>query len=352
MQYQAHIPMGLTQKFIDKLGYEPENKRILTIRDFFTAMTLAVKNAVVFVTDDPEARDMFKNIVMFNPEFGSDDEVIYIDVENNKNAWKEFIEELPNMPKFDICISNPPFEFGNKIFNVLKDKCETSVVIMPLNQYKCKELFKHIEQFELADPKVFDAVITENLNISVVKKDAVNKFTWQELVLESCDQHYRKFYDKNIELGKIYFMRQIRDEELNAAKIAANLDTMFFESLRCSAKAGGSGFGTTGFGYKWNIDKKIDFSASFVGVITFNSKTAKDNFQTWWYNGKKKESFSSKVIIGTNNANFVGSSWFALPQIDWETIDQHTLWNTDVDAAVLDTMGLKWDDNKEFIILK
>lgn len=25
-------------------------------------------------------------------------------------------------------------------------------------------------------------------------------------------------------------------------------------------------------------------------------------------------------------------------------------WNTDVDAAVLDTMGFKWDDNKEFII--
>lgn len=110
MQYQAHIPMGLTQKFIDKLGYEPENKRILTIRDFFTAMTLAVKNAVVFVTDDPEARDMFKSIVMFNAEFGSDDEVIYIDTEHNKNAWKEFIEELKNMPKFDVAIMNPPYD--------------------------------------------------------------------------------------------------------------------------------------------------------------------------------------------------------------------------------------------------
>ena len=62
MQYQAHIPMQLTQKFLDKLGYEPENQKILVIRDFLTAMCLAAKNAVVFVTDDPEARDMFKNI--------------------------------------------------------------------------------------------------------------------------------------------------------------------------------------------------------------------------------------------------------------------------------------------------
>lgn len=110
MQYQAHIPMELTYKFLDKLGYEPENQKILVIRDFFTAMYLAVKNSVIFITDDPEARDMFKNTVMFNPEFGSDDEVIYIDIENNKNAWKEFIEEISNMPKFDVAIMNPPYD--------------------------------------------------------------------------------------------------------------------------------------------------------------------------------------------------------------------------------------------------
>ena len=70
------------------------------------------------------------------------------------------------------------------------------------------------------------------------------------------------------------------------------------------------------------------------------------------YSGKKGESLASKVIVGTNNSNFVGSSWFALPQINWETIDQHPLWNTDVDAAVLDVMGLKWNEDKTVIIDK
>lgn len=348
MQYQAHIPMGLTQKFIDKLGYEPENKRILTIRDFFTAMTLAVKNAVVFVTDDPEARDMFKNIVMFNPEFGSDDEVIYIDVENNKNAWKEFIEELPNMPKFDICISNPPFEFGNKIFNVLKDKCETSVVIMPLNQYKCKELFKHIEQFELADPKVFDAVITENLNISVVKSNPVNKFDWKTLLFESCEIRFRKFYEWNIAHNRNIVMKTVAYKPLTYF----NSTTDFIETSRSFSIDSGSGFGAKGLGYQWNVLNNYTKLPAEVGIIRFNNQKEVKNLAKFWYNGKKGCSLCSKLILGVHAVHASAEYYFTIPQIDWETIDQHPLWNTDVDAAVLDTMGLKWDDNKEFIILK
>ena len=40
------------------------------------------------------------------------------------------------------------------------------VCLQPLSQYKKKELYEHVETFELADPKLFeDAVITENLCI-------------------------------------------------------------------------------------------------------------------------------------------------------------------------------------------
>ena len=253
-------------------------------------------------------------------------------------------------------VINPPYAIGNKIIaEVVKHLADDgkAVVIQPLSQYKNQKLFENIESFELADPKLFeDAVITENLNISVVTKNKQNKFTWQELVLESCDQNFRKFYDWNIATGKYYFMRQIRDEELDAAKKPENLDTMFFETLKCSSANQGGGFGINGFGYNWNINKQVQFTNSFVGVIVFVNKKQKDNFQTWWYSGKKGESLASKVIVGTNNSNFVGSSWFALPQIDWETIDQHPLWNTDVDAAVLDVMGLKWNEDKTVIIDK
>lgn len=188
MQYQAHIPMQLTQKFLDKLGYEPENQKILVIRDFLTAMCLAAKNSVVFITDDPEARDMFKNTVMFNPEFGSDDEVIYIDVENNKNAWKEFIEELPNMPKFDVAIMNPPYErnLHLKVLEQVIPLCDKVINISPVrwlqdpfakylktSDYKKFEdsISKKIETLDIIDAKtastIFDADFVMNLGIYV-----------------------------------------------------------------------------------------------------------------------------------------------------------------------------------------
>ena len=47
---------------------------------------------------------------------------------------------------------------------------------MPLSQYKKKELFRHVDTFELADPKLFeDAIITENLCICTLKKEYADK---------------------------------------------------------------------------------------------------------------------------------------------------------------------------------
>ena len=357
MKYQFNF--AFDDRLIEKFGYEPVGQIILVVRAVMDAIRLAEKNKVVFVTDDLEAKTLFETTVIGNGEFGCDDECLFIETsEINKkidmSKWLEWSKGIDM--QFSAMVINPPYSIGNKIISeVIKHLTDDgkAVVIQPLGQYKQQKLYEHIEQFELSDPKQFtDAVITENLNISVVTKGKQNKYNWQELVLESCDQHFRKFYDWNIAEGKYCFMRQIRDEELEAAKKPENLDTMFFETLKCSSANQGGGFGINGFGYNWNINKQVQFTNSFVGVIVFVNKKQKDNFQKWWYNGKKGESLASKVIVGTNSANFVGSSWFALPQIDWETIDQHPLWNTDVDVAVLDTMGLKWNDDKTKIIEK
>lgn len=244
---------------------------------------------------------------------------------------------------FHYCIVNPPYAIGNKIINQVKD-CLTddgkAVVIQPLSQYKNQKLFENIESFELADPNIFeDAVITENLNISVVTKNKQNKFTWQELVLESCDQNFRKFYDWNVMNNRGITMTYERDKERNIF----NIDTDFIESSRCSSIVSSGGFSKNGYGYKYNVTK-IDLDNGWLsnaGVIRFNTNIAKNNFAKYWYNGKKKESFSSKVCLGTHVSNMISSYYFFIPQIDWETIDQHPLWNTDVDVAVLDVMGLK-----------
>ena len=166
---------------------------------------------------------------------------------------------------------------------------------MPLSQYKKKDLYRHVETFELADPKLFeDAVITEDLCICVLKKNIVDRYTWQGLVLKSVDQSC-------VEL------------------------------------------------YKWNVTKTDlnNGQIAFVFSIHFNTKLAKDNFAKWWYYGRKGERLAGKVVPGVPLSSISGSVSFVIPQIDWENIhiNQKELWDKgDYDNAVLAEMGLKMEN--------
>ena len=120
MKFQANIPFKLTKMFYEKLGEQPVNKRVLVIRDLFTAMHASIDNAVTFITDDSDAYELFNKNVASNDEFGNDDIAIFVDTEINKNAWKDFVNELSNMPKFDIAIMmNQPYD-GNLHLKILE----------------------------------------------------------------------------------------------------------------------------------------------------------------------------------------------------------------------------------------
>ena len=225
------------------------------------------------------------------------------------------------------------------------------VCLQPLSQYKKKELYKHVETFELADPKLFeDAVITENLCICSLKKENVDKYSWMDLVLKSVDQRYIEYYRWNIDNNKGLVPKQIRDKQLLPENLNKHRDEWFIESLRCSSTISAGGFSTNGSGYKWNTN--IDnLNIAFVFMVDLKSGLSKGNFIKYWYNGKKTESLASRVILGTKNDNFVGSSYFAIPQIDWEHISNNPLWKAgNYDEAVLSEMGLKWNADKTVII--
>jgi hypothetical protein len=119
MKFQANVPFRLTKMFYEKLGEQPVNKRVLVIRDLFTAMHAAIDNSVTFITDDKEAHELFNKNVASNDEFGNNDTTMLVDTEINKNAWKDFIKELSSMPKFDIAIMNPPYD-GNLHLKILE----------------------------------------------------------------------------------------------------------------------------------------------------------------------------------------------------------------------------------------
>lgn len=355
MKYQ--FLYAFDDRMLTKLGTEPVGQTILVIRLVMYAIQLAAKNTVLFVTDDPEAKKLFDQTVRGNGEFGNDDDSYLIEPseeinkKENKQSWIDWSKTL-NM-QYSVIIENPPFAFGNTInAELIKHLTDDgrAVVIQPLNQYKGQKLYEHIEQFELADPKLFSgAVITENLNISIVTKNKQNKFTWQELVLESCNQNFRKFYDWNIAHDRGIVMKQM------SYKKPADLDVYkdFWETCKCFSSLGGGGFGKNGGGYDWNVNYNNSSVNAGIGCISFASKREKDNFCKWWYKDSKGKALASQMALGVHMGGSVGpNTAIALPQIDWELIDQHPLWNTDVDAAVLDVMGLKWNADKTVIIDK
>ena len=257
---------------------------------------------------------------------------------------------------FDKIIMNPPYDngLGGKItfevISLLKDN-KDCICLMPLSNYKNKsaELWRYVKTFELADPKLFvDAKITDNLCICTLSNKFVDIYKCYEGMEEtSWDSKYRLFYEYNKNHKKFGWSTWYNKGYTNL-----NISTDFVELSRLSDSKGGSGYGTGGCGYKWNVLKdgyQDNWAASLV-VLNFETSKQKDNFAKWWYQGSKGKSFSSKVNLGLNSST---PSPFAIPQIDWETISDNPLWKEGkYDEAVLDVMDLMWDENKSNIVRK
>ena len=219
------------------------------------------------------------------------------------------------------------------------NKC---VVLMPLFQYKKKELFRHVETLELADPSLFvDAVITKNLCICTLKKDIANKYSWIDLVLKSVDQRYIEYYKWNVKNNKGLFMKK------SNYKPVSYFDTKldFLETPRCFKSVGG-GFGKEGLGYRWNILHNYSSVNAHNGQIMMPSERARDNLAICWYSGdNNRKHLLGRVIAGVHLDEASSEYYFAIPQIDWENISNSSLWKAgNYDEAVLSEMSLKMEN--------
>lgn len=346
---------------IDRLTGIPEGAKILVYRLAFTAILLAEKYEVHFVTDDPEAKKLFDQTVIGNGEFGNDDKSYLIEPseeinkKENEKAWLDWSKSLDM--QFSGMVINPPYAIGNKIIaEVVKHLTDDgkAVVIQPLSQYKNQKLFEHVETFELTDPKIFeDASITRNLCICSLKKESTKKYTWKTLFMDSCDQSLRKFYEWNIENTRNLIITQT----VYQPPTKFNIDTDVIESGRYVGLEHGYGYHAKNCcAYSFNVLNTVNSSnwIKNIAFIRFPSKHAKQNYCKYIYNYTidKYDCLESKALCGLHITTAAQEYSFFIPQIDWETIDRHPLWNTDVDAAVLDVMGLKWNEDKTVIIDK
>ena len=116
-------------------------KKVLVIRDFKTALLMAVRNSVVYVTDDPECAELFRK----NTEagMGNDDIVVLINKWTNKLKFTKVFEKMGM--KFDVAVMNPPYD-GNlhlKILEKVIPIADKVVNISPVSQLvNCVNTFK------------------------------------------------------------------------------------------------------------------------------------------------------------------------------------------------------------------
>ena len=224
------------------------------------------------------------------------------------------------------------------------NKC---VVLMPASQYRIKRLYEYVGSIEGVDSRVFkDARIGCNLSLAECYKNRANKYTYRGILLACSDKEYSEYYKWNIEHDRNIVIKRA-DNILFTAPDSQSLDLDFINTSRC-CKDGGSGFCHGGDGYKWNVTKTDLNNGRLTSVasIHFNTKLAKDNFAKWWYYGRKGERLASKVVIGVPLSSISRNASFVIPQIDWESISNSSLWKVgNYDEAVLSEMGLKFDEN-------
>lgn len=159
-------------------------KKVLVIRDLKIALLLAVRNSVVYVTDDPECAEQFRKYT--EAGLGNDDIVILINKWTNKLKFTKVFEKMGM--KFDVCIQNPPYDrnLHLKILEAVIPHTEKVVNISPVRWLQdpfapystrsdyCKfenSISKKIETLDVIPAKdaskLFDASFVMNLGIYV-----------------------------------------------------------------------------------------------------------------------------------------------------------------------------------------
>lgn len=222
---------------------------------------------------------------------------------------------------------------------------------MPLSQYKSNGLYRHVEDFRLADPKMFaDAVITDNLCICALRGSVVGRFkSYDDMAMESYDPRFKVFYEVNKPNGTFYDAGQ---PWANNKKLFDWNDTWVY---LCRTAAHGV-HSEDALDRQWNLsERRVDiddiqkpgkdgngrYSLRIIKFVKGDTRKSCKNLSTWFY-AYGKEGLADKLLHSLKKNS--GSIELAIPQIDWEAISDTPLWKEGkYDEAVLSAMGLKWD---------
>ena len=313
------FPTSLCEELIK---YIPENKnsKILIFNDItFELYNILIKSGYknifpAFGAWNINISKKDKNIVdKSRYTFEIIKDYIKYSFENKIKVYK--IEEIFNMNvKFDLIISNPPYKIGNKIINSFINKAKESIVLAPLSCYKGNNVYKHIRDLQLVNPKAFkDASITNNLNIAKLIDRKLEQ-RWEDIESMTFNEKYREYYILNISKinNKNKFKLTNKKEILD--KLIPGIDFIVPQ------KVTNNGVHTTQdcIDYKFNflhikdslINNKGTYSNIWVNDNIHDANICKNIIQFWY-----KNPLMNDLLFGLNSE--YGDLNKAIPHIDW-----------------------------------
>lgn len=305
------------------------------------------KNFTLMVTDDdPELAERF---VCYIKRYYFKGELNNIDIKR--------IEECKGM-KFNLIISNPPYQVGNEITrNIIENiDFDEFINLMPLSKYKKSNLYKYVkEKFQSicsSTEDAFDAYTAPDI-CSLSKLPSEYK-TYDQFELEFYyDKRLRRFWEENSSRkksflehiyicaprnfntlssktsfacgiytphDKVHAIKQLESKFASADAVDTFLNHSDKKFSRDCAEE-----------YIWNICKpdcavekcfKPVSSGPISCIFTvFASEREKDNFVNWWYSAERdgknpKSGLASILLAGLNKPTSCPFDQ-AIPNVDW-----------------------------------
>lgn len=281
-----------------------------------------------------------------------------------KQAWKDelegidikLLEECKEM-KFDLIISNPPYEVGNEITRRIIDTIDYDqfLNLMPLSKYKKNGLYKFVED-KLADIVWGeDNTVSDNVDaftfptichISKVSKNISYETFEHEYIY---DQRFEKYWKEQEKRNPSYLRHIYICGEGSYSSINSKTDWccgIFTPSIlrkNGPVQLEGNKISLEEFMkdpysnskyryYVWNFlkpDMRVQdcFEPTHGGrdisqtITRFKSELEKDNFLKWWHsaelNGKYCKVGLSTILLRAMNKTTSCPFEFILPRVDW-----------------------------------
>lgn len=322
------------------------------------------KNFTLMVTDDdPELAERF---VCYIKRYYFKGELNNIDIKR--------IEECKGM-KFNLIISNPPYQVGNEITrNIIENiDFDEFINLMPLSKYKKDKLYRYVSSKEKStvwfakdfQPESGDLIWTspeicllskkplitcktfEDFEHKFIYRKELSKY-WEEqsrrektYVDHICICGQRKWSEINSKtsfITGIYTPCNLVNSILNVKKefdSGYTLDQYFQNDCWASTGKTVKNQGDPRKQYVWNFLKPekalnevyVPVNTASNGknigeiITTFKTEKEKDNFVKWWYsaelNGNNPRSGLSSILLWGMNKSTSCPFSFIIPRVDW-----------------------------------